>query len=97
MAQPIVHPAAHRHGEVDPDILAAFANPIAVYTDQGDWDLTMHIGFTATGDRLLEVGFARSDDPADPPVVVHAMTARAKYVPRRSPGHSRRTGPRTGR
>lgn len=84
MVSPIVHSSAHRHGESDQDILAAFAHPIAVYTDQGDWDLTMHIGFTAAGDRLLEVGFARSSDPADPPVVVHAMTARAKYIPHRS-------------
>jgi hypothetical protein len=47
-----------------------FAHPLRTLTEQGTWELTMHVGFTETG-KLIEVGFAIA---ADGPVVIsHAM------------------------
>jgi hypothetical protein len=65
-------------GIADEDILHVYRNPIRVFTDQGDWELTTHIGLAADGVTLLEGGFATSDDGKV--VIVHAMTTRPKYL-----------------
>lgn len=57
-----------------------YDNPVRIKTEQGDWELTMHVGFTENG-RLVEVGFATADGAV---VIVHAMPvdrqrARNKY------------------
>jgi hypothetical protein len=72
-----IAPSARRHGIDDQDMLHAFRNPIRV--DHLDDDLTMFTGPARDG-TLLEVGVAYSQDP---PVIVHAMRARRKFLPGR--------------
>lgn len=57
-----------------------YENPVRIMTEQGDWELTMHVGFTENG-KLIEVGLATADGVT---VIIHAMPvnrhrARSKY------------------
>lgn len=55
-------------------MLHAFDHPI--FVDDLDEGLTMFIGADRAG-NLLEVGVI---DSVDGPIIIHAMTARAKYL-----------------
>lgn len=67
--------SAHRHGVANEDIEHALANAIRYHDlDEG---LVMAIGPNAAGD-LLEIGVVVPDE--DEPCVVHAMTARGKFL-----------------
>jgi hypothetical protein len=76
--EPYVIDSAFTHSVAMADIVHAFNNPILIdlADDEG---LMMVIGPDRAG-NLLEIGCVESDDG---PVVVHAMPARAKYLPRR--------------
>ena len=76
MRVPVISPSARKHGISDEDMLHAFRNPVRVLPL--DDDLTMFIGAALDG-TLLEVGTA---DSAAGPVIVHAMRARPKFLPR---------------
>ena len=65
---------ARDHGVADEDIWHAVRN--ATRRLELDEDLTMLIGPTATG-ALLEIGVLDFD--GDDPVVIHAMSLRAKF------------------
>ena len=75
MCVPVIASSARKHGIVDEDMLHAVRNAIRV-EDLGD-GLTMFTG-PARDATLLEVGVADSDSG---PVIVHADTARRKYLP----------------
>lgn len=66
--------SARRHGVLDEDILHAVRNPLRVIADPGR-DLI--IAADRAG-RLLEV-VVLDDDPAEDPVVIHAMLLRRKF------------------
>lgn len=69
--------ARHRkHGITDDNIRHAINNSIAAITRPGQPDFTMLIGPDATA-RLLEVGVIETEDQD---YVIHAMTARDKYL-----------------
>ncbi len=68
--------SARRHGIDDADMRHALRNPIVV--TELDEDLTMFTGPARDG-TPLEVGVA---DSPDGPVIVHAMRARPKFLPR---------------
>lgn len=76
--EPVLADSARTHYEgdriSDDDVLHAFRNPIKRH-DLDD-RLVMLVGSDRTG-RLLEVG-VRLD--RDPPTIVHAMPARAKFL-----------------
>ncbi|MGH9103025.1 MAG: hypothetical protein ACRDYD_08615 [Acidimicrobiales bacterium] len=74
MEKPLVAPSAHRHGVDDGTIIHAFNNSIR--TEDLDEGLTMIIGPDHAG-NLYEIGVVDSEDG---PVVVHAMSARPKYL-----------------
>lgn len=65
--------SARKHGVRDDDMLHAYRNPIRVF-DLGD--LTMLVGPTESA-ALLEVGVATGEGIE---FIVHAMTARAKFL-----------------
>lgn len=65
---------ARKHGVIDEDVLHAFNNPIS-YEDLDD-GFIMIIGPSRSA-QLLEVGVVDTDHG---PVIVHAMTARRKYM-----------------
>ena len=65
-------PSARKHGISDDEIRHA----IAAITRPEQPDFTMLIGPDATA-RLLEVGVIETDDQD---YVIHAMTARSKYL-----------------
>ena len=71
---PLITSSAHKHHIHDDDILHAFDNPI--FADDLDEGLAMFIGPDRVG-NLLEIGVI---DSAEGPIVIHAMTARAKYL-----------------
>jgi len=73
-----IAPSAGKHGISDDDMRHALRNPIRA-ADLGD-GLTMVIGAARDGTTLLEVGVADSDSG---PVIVHAMRARPKFLPRK--------------
>jgi hypothetical protein len=73
----VIAESARRHGIADEDMLHTVRNAIAT-EDLGD-GLTMFIG-PATDATLLEVGVV---DGEDGPVIVHAMVARRRYLPRK--------------
>lgn len=76
-SEPVVLPSARKHGIADADMLHAWRQPVDAWElDEG---LTMLIGPDRAA-RLLEVGVA---DSQDGPVIVHAMTARPKFLRRR--------------
>jgi predicted aldo/keto reductase-like oxidoreductase len=72
----VVLPSARRHGVADESMIHALRNPVSFEAAQGDHDLEMVVGADESG-RLLEVGFATTDDQI---VIVHAMPARPKYL-----------------
>lgn len=74
MKVPLIASSAHHHHVHDDDILHAFDNPILV--EDLDEGLTMLIGPDRAG-NLLEVGVI---DSVDGPIIIHAMTARTKYL-----------------
>lgn len=67
--------SARKHGTEDDDILHAFAHAIRV--EELDDGLVMLVGPNRTASELLEVGVV---DSRDGPVIVHAMSARPKYL-----------------
>lgn len=73
MEEPFIAPSARRHRVSDTAILHAFDHPIRV--EQLD-DLTMLVGPDLAG-NLFEVGVVDSEDG---PVIIHAMSARRKYL-----------------
>lgn len=74
MDEPIIAPAALKHGLDEADILHAYRNPVRV------WDLgqgfTMIVGPNQAA-IFLEVGYVDGDRAH---VVVHAMLARDKFL-----------------
>ena len=73
----LIADSARRHGIADEDMLHAIRNAIA--TEDIDDGFTMFIG-PARNASLVEVGVVDSDDG---PVIVHAMVARRRYLPRK--------------
>lgn len=73
----LIADSARRHAIADDDMLHAVRNAIAT-EDLGD-GFTMLVG-PARDARLVEVGVV---DGASGPVIVHAMAARRKYLPRK--------------
>lgn len=71
-----VRPSARKHGISDDDIRHAIDNAVGAITRPEQPEFTMLIGPDATA-RLLEVGIIETDDQD---YVIHAMTARDKYV-----------------
>ena len=74
---PDIAPSARKHGITDDDMRHALRNPVGV-ADLDD-GLTMFVGPARDG-TLVEVGVA---DTGAGPVIVHAMPARPKFLPRR--------------
>ena len=74
VVEPLITASARKHGIADEDMLHAFNHPIS-YEDL-DEGLVMIIG-PARSARLIELGFIDTDHG---PVIVHAMTARRKYL-----------------
>jgi hypothetical protein len=72
--EPLIIASARKHGIDDDDILHAFNHPVR-YEDLDD-GFVMIIGPTRSA-QLIELGFLDTDHG---PVIVHAMTARRKYV-----------------
>ncbi len=73
-ADPVVAGSARKHGVTDDDMQHAFRHPIRIFElDEG---LTMIIGAGHDG-ALLEIGVVESDSP---PVIVHALPARPKFL-----------------
>jgi len=66
--------SARKHGVLDEDMLHALRNPLRVVDGSGR---ELIIGADRTG-RLLEV-VVLDDDPAEEPVVIHAMSLRPKF------------------
>jgi hypothetical protein len=76
--EPLVVDWARRHGVEDDDMLHALRNPVRTFLVAVD--MTMVIGAARAG-RLIEVGVVECrDEPGL--VVVHAMTARPKFLGR---------------
>lgn len=77
----MVTSSARRHGVAEDDLLHAYRNPLYVYTNQGDLELTMHVGPATNGATMLEVGFITVlDGPSVTRIVVHGMKARQRYL-----------------
>lgn len=74
LVEPLIIASARKHGLTDDDILHAFNHPIS-YEDLED-GFVMIIGPTRSV-QLIELGFIDTDHG---PVIVHAMTARRKYL-----------------
>lgn len=74
MTQPRIVDSARKHGVSDETILHAFNNPILV--EDLDERMTMFIGPDRAG-NLYEIGVVGTEEG---PIVVHAMTARSKYL-----------------
>lgn len=72
--EPLITASARQHGIADEDMLHAFSHPIS-YEDL-DEGFVMIIGPTRSA-HLIELGFIDTDHG---PVIVHAMTARRKYL-----------------
>ncbi len=66
--------SARKHGILDQDMQHAISHPLRVVPGDGR-DLA--IGADRSG-RLLEVVIL-DDDPEQEPIVIHAMTLRAKF------------------
>ncbi len=73
VVDPVVLQSARKHQITDDDMLHADRHPIRVFDLD---DLTMLIGADAAG-RVLEIGVAESEGIE---FIVHAMTARAKFL-----------------
>ena len=72
--EPFIAGTARKHGVADEDMLHAFNQPISY--EELDEGFTMIIGPSRSA-GLLEVGVIDTDHG---PVIVHAMTARGKYL-----------------
>jgi hypothetical protein len=66
--------SARRHGVSDEDIRHALRHPVRVVPGDGR---DLFIGPDSSG-RLLEI-VVLDDDPAEEPVVIHAMPLRPKF------------------
>lgn len=72
--EPLIVASARKHGIADHDILHAFNHPVRYEVlDDG---FVMIIGPTRSA-QLIELGLIDTDHG---PVIVHAMTARRKYL-----------------
>jgi hypothetical protein len=71
---PLVANSARKHGIHDDDMLHAFNHPILV--EDLDDCLVVFVGADTAG-NLLEIGVI---DSTDGPIIIHAMTARPKYL-----------------
>lgn len=71
---PLIAPSARKHGIHDDDMQHAFNHPM--FVEDLDEGFVMFVGADVAG-NLLEVGVV---DTADGPIIVHAMTARPKYL-----------------
>ena len=74
VAAPLIATSARKHGIHDDDMLHAFNNPM--FVDEFDDGFVMFVGADTAG-NLLEVGVI---DSTDGPIIVHAMSARPKYI-----------------
>jgi len=72
---PLIAPSAYKHGVEESTILHAFSHPIR--SEDLEEGMVMLIGADPAG-NLYELGVIDSDEG---PVVVHAMSARRKYLP----------------
>jgi hypothetical protein len=66
---------ARKHGVADEDMRNAIRHPMR--TLEQDEDRTLFIGADRAG-RLLEV-VVLDDDPAEEPLIIHAMPLRPKF------------------
>ena len=73
MDDPWISPTARKHGVHDMDMLHVYRHPVRVFVDD---DLVMLVGADRAG-RLLEVGVVEG---ADGDVIVHAMSARSRFL-----------------
>lgn len=71
---PLIVDSARKHGIADEDVLHAFNHPVS-YEDLDD-GFVMIIGPTRSA-QLVELGVLDTDHG---PVIVHAMTARRRYL-----------------
>ncbi|MGH9118094.1 MAG: hypothetical protein ACRD0A_09545 [Acidimicrobiales bacterium] len=71
--EPVIARSARRHG-ISEAMLHAYRNPIRIVDDEG---LIIVVGGDETG-RLPEVDVKLAVD--GPPVIVHAMPARPKFL-----------------
>lgn len=78
MQEPVILPAAYRHGVDEADILHAYRNAYRSEQDQGDRSLTMLTGAARNGVTLLEIGVAVNEEGL--PLIIHAMPARDRYL-----------------
>lgn len=76
MDEPVILQDAYKHGVKREDMLHALRNVIRFWDLD---DMTMIVGPDRAG-RLLEVGVSDSYDGSQ--VIVHAMEAREKFLPR---------------
>ncbi len=74
MDAPLIAPSARKHGIADADMIHAFNHPI--FVDDLDDGFTMFIGADPAA-NLLEIGVV---DTRDGPIIIHAMSARPKYL-----------------
>ena len=74
VAAPLIANSARKHGIHDDDMLHAFNHPMSV--EDLDVGFVMFVGADVAG-NLLEIGVV---DSTDGPIIVHAMTARPKYL-----------------
>ena len=74
MGAPLIANSARKHGIHDDDMLHAFNQPILV--EDLDDGLVMFVGADTAG-NLLKIGVI---DSTDGPIIIHAMTARPKYL-----------------
>lgn len=79
--EPLILGSAHNHGVADEDMLHAYHNAMTRHAlDEG---VTMILGGTRSGE-LLEVGAMTRDGWI---FIIHAMRARAKFLPPRRGDH----------
>lgn len=71
MDAPLIATSARKHRIHDHDMIHAFNHP--TFVDDG---FVMFVGADTSG-NLLEVGVIES---VDGPIIIHAMTARPKYL-----------------
>ncbi len=71
---PLIALSARKHAISDDDMIHAFNNPI--FVDELDEGFTMFVGADPAA-NLLEIGVV---DTSDGPIIVHAMSARPKYL-----------------
>ncbi len=74
MDAPLTAPSARKHDIPDSDMIHAFNHPI--FVEELDDGFTMFVGADPAA-NLLEIGVV---DTSDGPIIVHAMSARPKYL-----------------